>query len=137
MFENGEAALVIGDPAMQLGAHADELGLRVYDLAEEWHDLTGLPFVFAFWAVRDDVVNDRPNLPYEMLAAKNEGISQIDLIASHYATELKLPEESLRSYLRDNVNYDLDQENIAGIMKYFNLVKEEGLIPKVRELELC
>jgi chorismate dehydratase len=137
MFENAEAALVIGDPAMQLGAHADELGLRVYDLAEEWRDMTGLPFVFALWAARDDIVNERPNLAQEMLAAKNEGTSQIDLIASQYAADLNLSEESLRSYLHDNVNYDLDQENIAGMMKYFNLAKEERLIPKVREPVLC
>ena len=137
MFETGGAALVIGDPAMQLGAHAGDLGLQVYDLAEEWREMTGLPFVFAIWAVRDNAIKERPGLVHEMLAAKIEGISQIDLIASQYADQLQLPEASLRSYLRDNVNYDLDQENIAGIMKYFKLGKDEGLIPNVRELVIC
>src|ERR1044072_400650 len=50
MLETDDAALIIGDPAMLI----DRSSLYVYDLAEEWRKHTGLPFVFAFWAVRSD-----------------------------------------------------------------------------------
>ena len=48
--ETCDAALVIGDNA--LFADHDALGLEKVDLGEEWIGMTGLPFVYAFWAGR-------------------------------------------------------------------------------------
>ena len=49
---DADAVLLIGDRAMRAClpgfAHA-------YDLGREWHEWTGLPFVYAFWAVREGV----------------------------------------------------------------------------------
>ena len=49
---DADAVLLIGDRAMRAClpgfAHA-------YDLGQEWYDWTGLPFVYAVWAVRDGV----------------------------------------------------------------------------------
>jgi chorismate dehydratase len=129
-----DAALVIGDPAMRLEAAAQKLGLRVYDLAEEWRAMTGLPLVFAVWAVREETVGEAPNLARDFLAAKREGLDHLEQIASHYASELGRPRSELLGYLRDNVNYDLDEENVAGMKLYFDLACECGLIPQVQPL---
>ena len=51
MLAHHDAALLIGDPALKV----DLSGLHVLDLAEGWRRLTGLPFVFAVWAVRPSV----------------------------------------------------------------------------------
>ena len=51
MLAHHDAALLIGDPALKV----DLTGLHVLDLAEGWRQLTGLPFVFAVWAVRPSV----------------------------------------------------------------------------------
>src|SRR6185503_11848117 len=51
MLRHHDAALLIGDPALK----ADLSSLHVLDLAEGWHRLTHLPFVFAVWAVRPDI----------------------------------------------------------------------------------
>lgn len=131
----GDAALVIGDPAMRLSASARRLGVRIYDLAEEWRALTGLPFVFAVWAVREDAGKDSHVLVQDFLAAKREGQSKLAEIAAQYVSELDLPLEDLLGYLRDNVNYDLDDENIAGMRRYFDLAHELGLISETRELK--
>jgi chorismate dehydratase len=137
MFEASDAALVIGDPAMRLEANAARLGLRIYDLAEEWREMTGLPFVFAVWAAREETCADeRSSLP-DFAAAKREGIAHDEEIAAHYAEELKLPQSELLSYLRENVNYDLDEENLAGLRNYFRLARECGLIEAERELKFC
>jgi len=48
MLRDHDAALLIGDPALR----ADTAGLEVLDLGGEWHAATGLPFVFAVWAIR-------------------------------------------------------------------------------------
>jgi chorismate dehydratase len=133
MLEASDAALVIGDPAMRLSAVADRLGVRIYDLAEEWRTMTGLPFVFAVWAVREDACENVPSLVEDFLAAKHQGQGRLKEIAAQYSRELDLPEDDLLNYLRDNVNYNLDAENIAGMRRYFELAHGLGLIPEVRE----
>jgi chorismate dehydratase len=50
MLSEADAALIIGDPALRV----DRERYRIIDLAEEWNALTGLPFVFAVWAVRPE-----------------------------------------------------------------------------------
>ena len=57
-----DAVLLIGDRAMR----ACLPGFRyAYDLGQEWSDWTGLPFVYAVWAVRGgvDLGADRGRLP--------------------------------------------------------------------------
>jgi chorismate dehydratase len=137
MFEAGDAALVIGDPAMRLAAAAEKLGVRIYDLAEEWRAMTRLPFVFAVWAVREGVLEDAPDLARDFIAARQEGVGKIEEIASQYALDLDLPQGELLSYLQNNVNYDLDGENIAGLRRYFMLAHECGLIEEAREIRFA
>ncbi len=52
MLDRAEAALIIGDKAL---GYLEENSNRL-DLSEEWVDLTGLPFVYAFWAGREFTV---------------------------------------------------------------------------------
>src|SRR5206468_2174572 len=49
---DADAVLLIGDRAMR----ACLPGFRyAYDLGQEWFEWTGMPFIFAFWAVREGV----------------------------------------------------------------------------------
>lgn len=137
MLTASDAALIIGDPAMRLAAAADQLGLRIYDLAAEWRQLTGLPFVFAVWAVREDVLARTSGLVRDFIAAKQEGVARLEQIAAAYADELNLPPDDLLDYLRHNVNYDLDEENRAGMQRFFTLAYEQGLIPAARVLQFA
>src|SRR5215813_12509409 len=57
MLRDHDAALMIGDPALQISS---DTGYHLYDLAEIWRERTGLPFVFAFWAVRLDSLLRKP-----------------------------------------------------------------------------
>jgi chorismate dehydratase len=134
MLEASDAALVIGDPAMRLAASASQLGVQIYDLAEEWRALTGLPFVFAVWAVRAEVEGDARALVGDFLAAKQEGLTKLEELAASCAAELDLPADGLLSYLRENVNYDLDEENRAGLQRYFELAAEAGFIEEAHPL---
>jgi chorismate dehydratase len=140
LFDDADAALVIGDPAMRLEASARSLDLKIYDLAEEWRAMTGLPFVFAVWAAREDVCDrasglpSLPNLVDDLIAAKHEGIDNIEQIATQYTSELELPRSELLDYLSQNVNYDLDDENLLGMCAYFDLAHECGLIPQPRSM---
>ena len=54
MLRNHDAALLIGDAALEISAGKERF---LYDLAHLWRERTGQPFVFAFWAVRLDSLN--------------------------------------------------------------------------------
>jgi chorismate dehydratase len=136
MVESADAALVIGDPAMRIEARAEELGLTIHDLAAEWRAMTGHPFVFAIWAVREEVLTRvlvdpvfESELTADFQAARQEGLNHLPAIAAEYVAELGLPVEDLLDYLRNNVNYELDAENLGGLGRYYDLASHYGLIP--------
>lgn len=55
--EPNDAFLTIGDNALRCRYGVPSYPYR-YDLGEEWFNMTGLPFVFAVWAVRKDLHPD-------------------------------------------------------------------------------
>jgi chorismate dehydratase len=128
MLETDDAALIIGDPAMLI----DRTKLQVYDLAEEWRNYTGLPFVFAFWAVRDDSKIGIGELDFAQ--AKCEGLAHTQQLAEKYSQSLGLPCTELVTYLTENICYDLDEESLQGLNLYYKLAAEQGLIKEAREL---
>jgi chorismate dehydratase len=135
LLDDADAALLIGDPAMKLGSQAGSLDLKIYDLAEEWRAMTSLPFVFAVWAAREDACAGANEMAHDFIAAKHEGVEHLEQIATQYVDKLELPRSELLNYLSQNVNYDLDKENIAGMLHYFNLAHECGLIAQLADLQ--
>ncbi|HXG65647.1 MAG TPA: menaquinone biosynthesis protein [Blastocatellia bacterium] len=128
MLELNDAALIIGDPAMLI----DRSALHVYDMAAEWRKHTGLPFVFAFWAIREDSQTWPGKVDF--LAARREGLAHAEYLADLYAASLGLPREDLIAYLTENISYDLDKECLRGLDLYYDLARECGLIEEKREL---
>lgn len=135
MLEGVDAALLIGDPTFHLKAQAAQMGVTIYDLAEEWRALTGLPFVFAVWAVREDAVDEYRRVKLDFALAKREGLDRIPELAAQYAASLQMPESEMLRYLRENVNFDLDAENLAGLREYFRLAYEGGFVEENRALK--
>ena len=131
MLEGCDAALVIGDPALR----ADTDGYRVYDLAAEWFAMTGLPFVFAFWAVRSGVRLPEAIAPFT--ASRDLGLECIGRIASEESTRLELPESLLQEYLRENIHYELGSEEVRSLWLFYRLAREAGLLSAVREIDFC
>ncbi len=137
MLRTNDAALIIGDPAMLI----DRSALHVYDLAEEWRQHTGLPFVFAFWAIR----SDSKAWPGEMgssgkvdfLAAKREGLEHLDELAGLYSEKLGLERDDLFRYLTQSISYDLDGDSLQGLDLYYDLASQSGLIDKPRPVVFC
>jgi chorismate dehydratase len=134
MLGSSDAALIIGDPAMLI----DRSALQIYDLAEEWRKHTGLPFVFAFWAVRSNsqawpLAEGTPDA-VDFLAAKREGLEHADELAGIYAPELGLPHDELFRYLTENISYELDSDSLRGLALYYDLASQSGLIDTPRPL---
>ena len=136
MLNTSDSALLIGDPAITVELN----NYHVYDLAQEWRKFTGLPFVFALWAVNNHWSDNAIDKNYLDLAklfveAKKEGINNLNNIVKEYSYNLNISPASLLDYLTSNVNYDLDKENLAGLEYFYKLAAELGLILENRPIK--
>ena len=123
-----DAILLIGDPALRhLGSTAYNL-----DLGEAWHQLTGLPFVYACWVARTEA--QLGDLTEVLLESKTRGIAQIPEIAQIEARKLGLPEKLCRNYLQHHIKYDLDAPAIKGLELYYKYAVKNDLAPPCRRL---
>ena len=119
MLKKYDAAVVIGDTTMCTPRHKDWYEL---DLGEEWHLLTGLPFVFAIWAVNPDMAN--PDLVEILLRAKERGLDSLDEISKSEAERLGLPIKTCHRYLSEIMNYDLTERHIQGLKLFYEKASE-------------
>jgi chorismate dehydratase len=136
MLERCDAGLLIGDPAMLVKTD----GLYAYDLAEVWRASTGLPFVFAVWAVRKPALAEmRAGLDLGAIfrRSRDHGLlpRNVAAIARKWSLRMGLSEAAISSYLRENIHYQLDAECRKGLALYFELAAECGVIERVPELE--
>ncbi|HXU45258.1 MAG TPA: MqnA/MqnD/SBP family protein, partial [Thermoanaerobaculia bacterium] len=106
---------------------------RVYDLAAEWRSLTGLPFVFAVWAVRPEV--EFPDLSFYFKSSLRYGLSSLDILVREAAADLGLDTSEVRSYLTENLSFFLRQDEIAGLEEYYRRAHANGLILEPKPLE--
>jgi len=134
MLKWHDAALLIGDPALQAGTE----GYHVYDLAEQWRRWTGRPFVFAFWAVRKAALTNLApelNLAKVFQQSRDNGLLHIPDIVARWSAPLRLPEKMVSDYLRENVDYSLDKENLEGLSLFFRYAAELQVLPAAPDLE--
>lgn len=92
---------------------------KVLDLATAWKDLTGLPFVFAFWAIRSARV--RPGLEADFSSSAEHGRRNLSVLAHEAGRELGLPEDYLLEYLQRNLSFQLGDSEIAGLEEFYRL----------------
>lgn len=115
-----DALLLIGDAALN-NRHGLPSYLRVYDLAELWHDWTGLPFVFARWIVRRDLNAEALDFLGDLLESSLEyGLQRIDQLAEK-RQDLSMTVDEVRDYLRGFIYVlgDKEKESIALFREYF------------------
>ncbi len=123
MLAGCDAALLIGDIALFLDHQSQHL--EKIDLGEAWFRLTGLPFVYAFWAGRpgalttDDVA--------ALVDARDTGVLRTADIAHTCYPDAARRTIAAR-YLRDNMKYDLDDEEEAGLKLFYAYTAELGLV---------
>lgn len=119
MLRHHDAALLIGDAALK----ADLTGLHVFDLAEGWYRLTGLPFVFAVWAVRRDVA------PEPFLWSRDYAARHADEVLDAAVLRTGLSRDVIGEYLQSNLHHDLTEEDEKGLAEFYRRAASSGLIP--------
>jgi predicted solute-binding protein len=127
MLAAADAALLIGDPA--LFHDGDEPRI---DLGEEWTRMTGLPFVYAFWAGRPGAATaEQVGMLQDSLRG---GLQALPSIAAAYnglgAGRAALSE----AYLRERIVYTLGEPETEGLLEFYRRALALGLVPRVPEL---
>jgi chorismate dehydratase len=135
MLSAHDAGLLIGDPALQV----DRSRYFTLDLAEEWIRYTGKPFVFAFWAVRSAAVQEAsPSLELAQIFqdSRDHGLApgSLNQIAREWAPRLDLREDEVRSYVTENIHYELDPGCLEGLQLFYRYAAEIGVLPAAPEL---
>jgi chorismate dehydratase len=102
------------------------------DLGEVWTRMTGLPFVYAFWAGRADALN--PDDVLALQQARDAGVAGIEEIARQYLPGLPAQQHVGAQYLRDNIKYHLGPEERAGLELFYRYAVEARVVPESREL---
>ncbi|HXA78437.1 MAG TPA: menaquinone biosynthesis protein [Candidatus Acidoferrales bacterium] len=156
MLRESDAALLIGDPALRISLKMEALAgkapsgeqccqgdpeempvpgietLYVYDVVHQWREMTGKPAVLAIWAGRVDAAT--PEVLADFAASKRYGLERVREISEAASIKLDLPPRALERYLTENIHFDLDEDNQAGLQLYFEKAAAAGLIPRAKPL---
>ena len=130
MLSRADAALLIGDPALEL----DVKRYRVLDLGEAWTEMTGLPFVYACWTGRSGAID--PACISQLLEAKALGLEQIGEIAETFANTNPLPAAFYAAYLTRHIRFDLGESELEGMKQFYAYAFELGLIEQIPNIQV-
>jgi chorismate dehydratase len=119
---DADAVLLIGDRAMRACLPGF---VHAFDLGEEWCRWTRLPFVYAFWAVREGA--DLGSVEASLQEARRRGLSCLGRLAQAEAPQLGLDPGLCRRYLTNIIHFNLGPREQAGLIHFYRLACELGL----------
>jgi len=146
MLAAADAALLIGDPALlaleDKDAREERTGeqLLYLDLAHEWHNFTGLPWVSAVWAVRSGAFEESGfcagELVRDLQGSRDHGMAHVEDLADEWSRRIRVPRDTIRHYLSQNIHYILDKDCLDGLDAFYRLAAECGALPPAPPLTL-
>jgi chorismate dehydratase len=136
MLAEHDAAMVIGDTALRV----DRSKYLTFDLAEEWIRFTGKPFVFAFWALRNQALASTSlDLASIFQKSRDHGLEPASLahIAREWAPQLGIGEADVTRYLTEHIHYRLDPGCMEGLQLFYRYATECGALPEGPKLQFA
>lgn len=132
MLLEADAAVLIGDVALRALYEAPKQGLEVTDLGQAWREWTGLPMVFAVWAVRRDFAAAHPGLVKEVheafLRSRDLCLAELDQVADAGARWEPFDAATLASYFRA-LDFSLGERQVAGLREFARRATAIGAAP--------
>jgi predicted solute-binding protein len=95
--------------------------------------MTGLPFVYAFWAGRPDVLTAEDVTALQQ--ARDAGMAQPERIARTYFASAPEHHALGAQYLRDNIKYHLGDAERAGLETFYRYAAETGVVADAGRLD--
>ena len=129
MLASADAALIIGDRALFADHRAHEA--EKIDLGAMWTEMTGLPFVWAFWSGRPDAV--RADTVTLLEAAAEDGMAHSDAIAAAYCSQDPARVPTAQRYLRENLAFRLTARALDGLRTFYGEAARLGLVDRAAE----
>lgn len=112
--------------------------LYTYDLGELWYKFTDLPFVFALWLVRKDVLREKEVevevLLKSLLSAKDIAYRSFTEISEEVDEKEWMTKDSLLGYW-NRISYDLNNTHLEGLMEFYRYAEKLSLIEQMPPLE--
>ena len=132
MMQEASAGVLIGDAALRATYDAPRRGLEVHDLGAVWRNWTGLPMVFAVWAVRRNFAEAHPGLVKEVheafLASRDHALDHLDEIAAYAARWEIFDAATLAGYFRA-LDFSLGERQLSGLREFARRVAAAGHAP--------
>ena len=119
------ARLLIGDQAVRFRQqHGNEF--QFWDLGENWQKLVGLPFVYALWLLRPEVV-DPKSVADRLRALRNKNLADIDNLI---AAEKEFDRGFCGRYYREHLRFSFGEREKKGLRTFQELCQKHDLLPK-------
>lgn len=128
MLQRADAALIIGDRALNY----QKQNSHYLDLGEEWFDMTGLPFVYAFWAGHELALKAADVLAIQ--ESYRLGAENIEEISRAFAAVQSNGWEFYRDYLTKNISYRFGEQEKEGLSEFYRYAFYFGLIDHIPDL---
>jgi len=110
-----EAVVLIGDQCFE----SEKWFKFRIDLAEEWKEFSGLPFVFACWVSNREIGK---SLVEDFNNSLATGVNNIDLVVKKFGSSGIIRGAELKEYLEKNIDYRLDEEKRIGMDLFLKLL---------------
>jgi chorismate dehydratase len=121
MLLEADAAVLIGDAALRATYDAPRRGLTVHDLGQAWRDWTGLPMVFAVWAVRRTYAEANPGLVKDVhsafLSGRDDALAHVADVAAAAARWEVFDADTLATYFR-TLDFSLGPRQVEGLQEF-------------------
>jgi chorismate dehydratase len=133
MLLEADAAVLIGDAALRATYDAPRRGLTVHDLGAVWKDWTGLPMVFAVWAVRREYAEANPGLVKDVQTAfvrsRDEALAHVEEVAAQAARWEVFDATTLATYFR-TLDFRLGGRQLAGLEEFARRAARAGAVTR-------
>lgn len=137
MMRDSDAALLIGDDALR--AYWQPTDLLKYDLGAEWTTWTGLPMVYAVWAVRREYAEAHPEAVQTVSDALNGSLAycrtNLDAISEYAARWEAFPVAHFRSYF-DALQFRFEPRYREGLKRYLTEAAAVGELDDVPDIRI-
>ncbi|MGH8880325.1 MAG: menaquinone biosynthetic enzyme MqnA/MqnD family protein [Stackebrandtia sp.] len=132
MLRKADAAVVIGDVALRAMYEAPAQGLTVTDLGQQWKQWTGMPMVFAVWAVRREFAAAHPGLVKDVHDALTRSVTlcldELDEVAASAARWEPFDAATLAGYFR-TLDFSLGERQLEGLCEFAARAAALGEVP--------
>jgi len=114
MLSAADCALLVGNAALRYQEY-----LQKIDLVEEWEDMSGLPYVHAFWVARENTLD-----------TGNMDALKAFAVPSDKELPGDLPPDFFEAF-----QYEMNEDAIAGLDEFFRMAYYHGILTDLPEVK--